>query len=501
MPRGFEKRTFSRRAVVFGLLATTASGAWANAPKKSPRPEARKSEIKLQARGSAEELIAKSGLSGDVAFVVADGDTGQVLESRKPLLALPPASVAKSVTTLYALETLGSEFRFATQIIATGTLANGRLTGDLYLVGSGDPTLDTDQLGELARRLKESGLREITGKAYIYDAVIPYQNSIDPDQPEHLGYNPSLSGLNLNFNRVFFEWVKSSGGFSVTMDARGLKYRPRVETASMTVVKRDAPLFTLKTTTRQDNWTVAEGALGRKGGRWLPVRRPQYYTAEVFQTLARSFGIVLPRFVATGRVPDGTVLAEWRSDALGNMLREMLKYSTNIIAEAVGMRASHARGKSPKTLSASGRMMSDWVNEISAAKRAKFTDHSGLGEESRINPSDMVQVLMHSGWNGPLRLMMKEIPFYDAKGKPMKSSPFEVRAKTGTLNFVSALAGYATAPGGRKLVFAILTGDIERRKTIPRAMRERPLGARGWNKRSKALQQDLIERWGVVFGA
>jgi len=490
---------FNRRALLLGLLASGAAPLLANAPVSSPRPEARSGEIALSAAGSVEDLIAASGLSGDVAFVVTDAETGEVLEARKPLLALPPASVTKSVTTLYGLESLGGDYRFSTRIMATGSLQNGRLTGDLYLVGGGDPTLDADALGELASRLKEVGLREVRGKTYVYSGAIAYQKSIDPDQPDHLGYNPSLSGLNLNFNRVYFEWAKSADGFAVTMDARARKFRPRVAMATMKVVDRDNPLFSLNSTSKLDNWTVAASGLGRKGGRWLPVRRPQYYAAEVFQTIARSYGVELPNFVAIGQVPKATVLAEWQSDSLTVILREMLKYSTNLVAEAVGMTASKARGQSPKTLSASGRAMSDWVNKTTGSKRAKFRDHSGLGEESQISPSDMVQVLMYSGWNGPLRALMKDIDFRDDKGKPLKNQPIEVQAKTGTLNFVSALAGYARTPKGRKLCFAIFTADMAHRAKIPRAQRERPVGARGWNRHAKELQQQLIERWAGVF--
>ncbi len=489
----------SRRQLLAGLLVSTASGAFAGAPLRSIRPEPRTSAIKLTAAGPADKIIEAAQLSGKVGFVVADATTGEVLEGHKPLLTLPPASVAKSVTTVYGLAALGSKHRFRTRLVATGPIENGKLSGDLYLVGGGDPTLDTDALGDLARQLKEAGLREITGKTYVHSQALPYQNSIDPGQPEYLGYNPSLSGLNLNYNRVFFEWKRQAEGYAITMDARAIKFRPRVAMASMKVVDRKSPVFSLKTTRNADQWTVAKRALGKKGGRWLPVRRPEFYAAEVFHTISRSYGITLPTFVAAKGAVDGTVLAEWKSDELATILRHMMKFSTNLTAEAIGLSASKKRGGKPSTLKASGRMMSDWLKAETGAKHTKFVDHSGLGDGSRVSASDMAKVLVKQGWNGPLRALMKEVPLRDAKGKPVKDHPIQVRAKTGTLNFVSALAGYVQAPGGRQLVFAIFSADLARRGKIKKADKERPKGARSWNKRSKIMQQKLIERWASTF--
>lgn len=89
----------------------------------------------------------------------------------------------------------------------------------------------------------------------------------------------------------------------------------------------------------------------------------------------------------------------------------------------------------------------------------------------------------------------------DAKGRKVPGSPIRVDAKTGTLNFVSTLAGYVSAPGGRELAFAIFTGDVPRRDAVPDGDKEQPPGVGAWNKRSKRLQQQLIERWSAVYGA
>ena len=99
-----------------------------------------------------------------------------------------------------------------------------------------------------------------------------------------------------------------------------------------------------------------------------------------------------------------------------------------------------------------------------------------------------------------LRPILKEIALRHDNGKVNKGHPIKVRAKTGTLNFVSGLAGYMTARDGTEMAFVIFVADTRARDKIKRNNRDRPQGARGWNRRAKVLQQQLIERWGSVYG-
>lgn len=492
----------SRRHFLSTALAGLAAApALANAPGYTPRPKARGLSPYTPGADGLDAILRGAGLSGQSTCVVANARTGQVLESVEGDALLPPASVAKVLTALYALDSLGAGYRFRTRLMATGPLKNGIIQGDLVLVGGADPTLDTDGLADLAGQMKTAGVRGVTGRLLIWEGMLPYIRSIDPDQPDHIGYSPSVSGIALNFNRVHFEWKRAGNNWAITMDARTQKYRPDVYTSKMAVARRDLPVYSYENKAGIDHWTVASGALGNGGARWLPVRNPALYAGDVFQTLARANGIALPSPKTTATLPGGTVVAQIQSAPLPDLLRAMLKYSNNLMAEMIGMTASLQRGARPSSLKSSGQKMSDWARSALGMQHCKMVDHSGLGEESRLSANDMVRALLASRRTGALKPLLKPYYFNDAKGRPIKTHPVKIAAKTGTLNFVSGLGGFINTPDGGELVFAIFSADQRARAKISRAERERPRGGRSWNTRAKKLQQNLLDRWGQVYGS
>lgn len=495
---------FSRRSFLTSAAAVlTAPAALANAPQVSLRPVARAAE--LSARGNAaslKSLLARSGLSGEVACAVAEVGKGALLEAHQGENALPPASVAKALTALYALDTFGADYRFSTRILASGSLVGGVLKGDLILAGGGDPMLNTDHLAQMARALKNAGIREVRGGFKVWDGALPRVKTIDRDQPDHVGYSPAVSGIALNFNRVHFEWKRAGQSWSVTMDARTEKYRPEVSMARMKVANRALPVYTYADRGGADQWTVASKALGKGGSRWLPVRRPAEYAGDVLRTMVRAHGIKLKAPKRIDTLPGQTqLLAHHSSPPLDLMLKGMLKYSNNLMAEMIGMSATAARGTRPKGLKDSAAEMSRWAKGKYGVSSIQMVDHSGLGEDSRMTPKALLQVLVSAYKAGALKPLLKNFPMRDANGRVIKTHPIKVAAKTGTLNFVSGLGGFLTTPGGTDLAFAIFTADTKARARLSRAERERPQGAKAWNRKAKRLQQQLIERWGETYGA
>lgn len=500
MTTKLSRRGLLRSVLAGASLASLPGLAGANAPLQSLRPMERTAGLGASAGGGVSGLVSRAGLKGEVICAVADVDTGLRLEELNGQNSLPPASVAKALTALYALETLGSDYRFETRVLATGPVEGGVLKGDLVLQGGGDPTLSTNHLALLAAAVKAKGIREVRGAFRVDDTALPYVKSIDAEQPDHVGYSPAVSGIALNFNRVHFEWKRGSKGYSVSMDARTEKYRPEVQTATMKVVKRSLPVYTYASKDGVDSWTVAQSALGKGGSRWLPVRKPAEYAGDVFRTMMRAHGIPLDK-AKVGKSSAGTVLVRHHSAPLPVLLRGMLKHSNNLTAEMIGMTATVRRTGSARSLKHSATEMSTWAARHYGMSRTKLVDHSGLGDASRMAPDDLVGALIKVRKTGMLRPLLKPFPMRDARGKVNKAHPIKVDAKTGTLNFVSGLGGFMTAADGTELAFAIFIADVDRRARIKRADREVPQGARQWNRSAKQLQQKLIERWGALYGS
>ncbi len=478
--------------LLLGGAALSAMPACASAPERSLRPELRRAP-------PVEGIIARAGLGGDLAFAVIDMRSGDLLEGQGANTPLPPASVAKAMTALYALESLGAAYQFRTRLVATGPVSDGVLRGDLVLAGGGDPTLETDELAAMAAELARGGVRQVTGRFLVWGGALPFVPEIADDQSPQAGYNPSVSGLNLNFNRVHFEWRRAGTDYIVTMDGRSNRHRPAVSMARMQVVNRSAPLYTYQRRADRDDWTVARAALGNTGSRWLPVRHPELYAGEVFRALATGHGITLGAPQVTRAQPMGQDLVTHRSPVLQDMLRDILQFSTNISAEAVGMTATGAQSGRPRSLAASGAAMSNWAQTRYGLSSARLVDHSGLGAASRVSMADLARMFQQAGSTGTLRAILRLHRFRDANGNFIANPGFDVRAKTGTLYFVSALGGYLTAPGGRDLAFAIGSADLARRARVAGSGVDRPDGTAVWARAARQMQQDLLQRWAQAY--
>lgn len=469
----------SRRGLLMGMAATLALPVVLG-------PGRARAQDKGQVWTDTEALLAQAGLAGEVAYVVQDALTGEVLDMRHDDVALPPASTLKVITALYALDRLGPTHRFTTRVWRDGDA--------LILAGGGDPLLDSNDLARLARETvaaERAAGRAAPARFLVWGGALPHVPQISADQAVHLPYNPTISGMILNFNRVHLGWRRTDKGPNLSLEARGAGQSPRAYTIGIGVADRNHPLFTYDGSGVREQWTIARGAMGKSGSRWLPVRRPELYAGDVFQTLCRAQGLVLPTPEATAIPPRGVEVAHLQGAALSDIVQGMLEYSNNLTAEVVGLAAS---GK--PDLRASASDMQDWLRGKGVEGNFSFADHSGLSADSRVTARVLADVVTRFGANQPLRGLLKHIPLRDAKGREI-DSPIRVDAKTGTLNFVSNLAGYAQNGDGRLLSFAILTVDEPRRAAS--LGQELPDGVLVWTRRSKALQQALIERWTARF--
>ena len=375
-------------------------------------------------------------------------------------------------------DSLGADHRFRTRILRAGDM--------LVLAGGGDPVLSTDDLDRLAEALVATGAKAPSRFA-VWGGALPRIEELEPEQAVWLAYNPAISGMILNFNRVHLGWRQSAGDYQLSLEARAERHSPRAY--SITAAPgAQRELFTYSVDQKREHWVVSRAAMGRAGSRWLPVRQPERYAGDVFQTLCRARGLVLPAPEVIDSLPaGGEELAGIDSPTLREILLGMMRYSTNLTAEVVGLQASGA-----DSMAASGIAMQDWLRGLGVTGTFRFAAHSGLSADSQIAAQAMARLMAGYGATAGLRELMKDDPLAEDLGRD-PAALARIEAKTGTLNFVSNLAGYASGREGRQIGFAVLCGDLSRRAASEG--KELPAGVSTWTKRAKTLQRQLVEVW------
>jgi D-alanyl-D-alanine carboxypeptidase/D-alanyl-D-alanine-endopeptidase (penicillin-binding protein 4) len=236
----------------------------------------------------------------------------------------------------------------------------------------------------------------------------------------------------------------------------------------------------------------------------------------VFREAARAAGIALPAPQIARPGTRGEVLASYSSASVNEITESMLRYSTNLTAEVLGLAATRASGRPAPDLAASAAAMNDWAAGLGGFQPGdpafRLMNHSGLSAASRVSPERMMALLIgahrHPTLGPQLRAVLRNHPVPPpeaatpgAKPKPgaKRTGPEAViLAKTGTLNFTRGLAGYITTPSGRELVFAYFANDLARRQAGLDDEAPDP-GARAWRNAAITQERALLARWIAAY--
>jgi len=444
-------------------------------------------------------ILNEKKLEADIGFILYDIEDSKILEAINPSKQYPLASITKLVTALYAMEILGTGQVFTTTIEAIGEESGGILDGNLILRGGSDPTLSNDDLVILVDNLWDNGLRKVDGKFIVDSSDAIYHGEIDSDQPEHLSYNPSISGLNLNFNRVLFEWEKVNGLYSFQFQAISAINNFDISTTDVNFSKSKHKFKDNNYNGKNDTWFFDHSFLEKAKKRWLPVRNPDNYAAELFWKIADKKGMDLPKPEIRHYPIKGKVLAKAESEPLFNNIQLMLKYSNNLLSEVVGLSATKKFSGDKKEIKASAKIMGSWLENKIGNYRGNFSDHSGLGVGSMMSSHELVRFLKNSEWQTSAINFMQNFKVKKTQSSALKSYTNFIKAKTGTLNYVGNTVGYIETKSGRKLLFVILGSNLEQRNRLNKSDRDNPPEAKIWNKKIRSLQLDLIESWALRY--
>ena len=427
--------------------------------------------------GQIDLLLENPVLAGATVGVhVVDLETGKALYSRGADVPLNPASNVKLLTTAAALVALGPEHRYATRLLrGDGALSGSVISGDVYLEGSGDPNLVTEDLVAIAAELHARGIRRITGGVTVDNTRFD-KDELPPgfDQKDELAsYRAPSGAASVNFNTFV---VRAAPGAKVG-DAALVGLDPptggvALTNTATTVVGHQAKLFADVEPDRTGVKIEIRGTIGEGASPTTyryPIVDPSRNAGEVLLFALKQQGIKLGRkTVKVGPAPrDARSLATHFSEPLSSLIRSVNKFSNNFMAEQVFKTLSPAG--SPATFADAAARERKVLESLGVVlEGARLTNGSGLYDTNRVSPSQLTRLLevMYAdfryradflaslavmGVDGTTRSRLAET-----------DAARWARVKTGTLDGISALSGYVGARGRAPIVFSVMFNALPR---------------------------------------
>ena len=371
-----------------------------------------------------------------------------------------PASTMKLVTTLAGLEILGPQFTWRTEAMAVAPLNAGTLEGDLYLRGSGDPRFVVEHLWLLIQRLRGLGLREIRGDLLLdrgsFEAAAHDPGAFDGENLRP--YNAGADALLLNYKTVTFHFVPDPAAKQVRVYAV-----PALAGMALpsTVRAVEGPC---------NDWRA------RLGGDFTDPMRPQFrgafplscgdrawhvsllnptsYLDAVFRTLWTDSGGTWRGRARDGVAPaDARRLAQHESESLAEVIRDINKFSNNVMARQLFLTIGGEVAKQPANADRAQRAVGDWLVGKGLERRDFVLENgAGLSRVERLTPAGLSRLLAGAFASPLMPEFIASLPLVGVDGTMRKrtGAAGSAHIKTGLLADTRAIAGYVLAVSGRR---------------------------------------------------
>lgn len=408
----------------------------------------------------------------------------QRLDAPAPSLALHadrpmnPASVMKLVTAFAALERLGPAHTWQTRAGTDATVQDDVLHGNLYLVGSGDPMLSYERLWKMLRQLRALGIERIAGDIVLDGSALALPPH-DPDAFDGRGlrpYNAGPWGLLMHYNTLRLTLVPGTQpGEPVRIAAdpplAGLTIDNRIVTAGGGCGSwhqaLEARLASTPAGTRLELGGRLPASCGRRDWSAAPLA-PEAYGVALVAALWSEVGGRLGGQVRTGQAPaQFSELIVEDSDPLGDVVRNMNKWSSNVIARQLLATLGTAATGAPDMVSGGALVIRTQLEAAGIATDGLVIENgSGLSRIERIRADTLGQLLL-AAWQRPwMPEFVAALPMAGVDGtarKRLNGSPASGHAhiKTGTLDGVRAMAGYVLDRHGRRHAVAMMVNHAQ----------------------------------------
>lgn len=421
----------------------------------------------LQAQ--AEEIVSSVG--GDWGVLAVGVESGDTLIAINADALFIPASNNKIFSAVWALDLLGPDHRFETDLLAAGPIEGGVLRGDLVIRGSGDPAFGypdftrdpMDPLRIMAERLRERGVQRVEGAVvgdpFAFDTIL-----IGEAWPRDTGggsanYAPRVSGLPFQRNVVSIRAVAGAGGQTV------LELTPPVDVVPVVARSRTGGgrAFAVREPTG-DTIQVRGTVTSRASIFRVGVSNPAMMTTDALRVALEEAGIEVQGATRLGRTPENArLLHRHYSIPLTAMVRMMNNESDNFFAEHV-YKAAAKRALGEGSYLRGGPASALHFNEVADVPLGAMyqMDGSGLSLHNRATPRAMIAALLHAHRAPYAEAFHASLAVAGERSGTLRrlftSTPAagNLHAKTGFINNVRTLSGFVTSAGGEMIAFAFL---------------------------------------------
>jgi serine-type D-Ala-D-Ala carboxypeptidase/endopeptidase (penicillin-binding protein 4) len=451
-------------ALLFFSLALSVGQAGAGAGRLDELPAA-------VARALADTQIPASG----VAVVVQEAGAKKPRLAVNADLPMNPASVMKLVTTYVALEALGPAHTWQTEAYAPGKVENGILAGDLHIKGSGDPKLTLEQFWLLLRDLRARGVRDIRGDL-VLDRSRFATTFRDPgafDGEPYAAYNVGPDALLLNFKTIRFRFVPDPRGARPTVLPEPL---PAGLELVNVVAGTPMPCGDWKDDIHADltrgggaSRLVLSGTYANACGEQilsLGVLDHPDYVLGVFRQIWAELGGSLSGGVRDGAVPVGApLLAAAESPPLADLVRDINKFSNNVMARQLFLTLGAEAGRLPAREADGAAAVRSWLGSHGLAMPELVMENgAGLSRTERISAASLARLLVAAYRSPVMPEFVSSLPVVAVDGtmkKRLAGRAIAGRAhiKGGTLQGVRTMAGYVLDKAGRMQAVVFFVND------------------------------------------
>lgn len=405
-----------------------------------------------------QQLLSRAP-SKQLGFSAVDLTTDSEVVAHRAEVPFKPASVLKILTSAVALEELGTAFRYQTDILAD------RTTGELSLLavkGAGDPSLTIESAWLIARRLRLMGIRKV-GQLIADDTFFLEERAPKGQR----AYQTGASALSFNFNALAISICPSTAGSPAIVVTDPWEAGAIVRN-EITTSRGGGRSYSVDQQSTVPLRYHARGSLPvtspcRTVYRSVP--RPAQYFLDVFEPILESVGIQVDS-AKLSVLPDTSLrrLFSHQSKMLPLIVQDLNHFSNNFIAEQL-LYTLGGQGRPIASRVEGLARMGRYLTAIGVdASQFHLADASGLSHDNRLSAKAVTQLLARMFRNEALRPEFESSLAVGGKSGTLRDRDFGsdivVRAKTGTIDGVSSLAGFVTTKRGRTIAFAILQNGV-----------------------------------------